>query len=149
MYGPYIDSIDERLIGGLTGFDASGRPNIVTNDQGVPNFDQLPKCILDYWGEPIAYHRAPYAGDDLKSSVPAQGGGFLNLGDVFVLREWEIDTAEQSAGALDARGDGSSNAMLKGASFALVSRGGDRSIDRSARRDVAERNKDNVIQVGK
>lgn len=153
VYGPYIDSIDERLVGGLTGFDAAGRPTIVTNDQigagSTVSFDALPKCILDYWGEPISYHRAPYGGDDLKSSVPAQGGGFLNLGDVFALRDWEIDTSEQSAGAVDARGDNSSSAMLKGASFALVSRGGDRSIDRSARRDLGEFNKDNVVQVGK
>ena len=149
VYGPYIDTIDERLLGGLTGFDASGRPTIVTNDQGVANFDALPKCLLDYWGEPIAYYRAPYAGDDLRSSVPSSGGGFLNLGDVYCLREWEIDTAEQSAGAVDANGDNSSSAALKGASFAIFSRGADRSFDRSVRRDGAELNKDNVVQVGK
>ena len=153
VYGPYIDSIDERLIGGLTGFDASGRPSIVTNDQLGPNsavnFDTLPKCILDYWGEPIAYYRSPYGGDDLRSNVPAQDGGFLDLGDVFVLREWEIDTSEQNQGAADVSGDTSSSAALKGASFALVSRGGDRSYDRTVRRDVGEFNKDNVVQAGK
>ena len=153
VYGPYIDSIDERLIGGLTGFDASGRPSIVTNDQLGPNsavnFDTLPKCILDYWGEPIAYYRSPYGGDDLRSNVPAQDGGFLDLGDVFVLREWEIDTSEQNQGAADISGDTSSSAALKGASFALVSRGGDRSYDRTVRRDVGEFNKDNVVQAGK
>ena len=149
VYGPYIDAMDERLIGGLTGFAPDGRPQVVTNDQGVPNFDQLPKVILDYWGNPISYYRAPYGGDDLKSNVPSPAGGFLNLGDVFCLREWEIDTAEQSLGAADANGDTSSSAAMKAASFALFSPGGDRNFDRTVRRDVNELNKDNVIQAGK
>jgi len=149
VYGPYIDSIDERMIGGLTGFDASGRPSIVTNDQGVPNFDDLPKCILDYWGEPIAYYRAPYGGDDLKSNVPSQAGGFLNLGDVFVLRDYDILEGDRSEGAADARGDTNSNGNLKSASFALLSRGPDRSYDRTARRDVGEFNKDNVVEASR
>jgi len=149
VYGPYLDAMDERLIGGLTGFAPDGRPQIVTNDQGVPNFDQLPKVILDYWGNPISYYRAPYGGDDLKSSVPSPAGGFLNLGDIFCLREWEIDTAEQSLGAADASGDTSSSAAMKAASFALFSPGGDRNFDRTVRRDANELNKDNVIQAGK
>ena len=153
VYGPYIDQIDERLLGGLTGFDASGRPIILTRDQlGTNNavdFDALPKCILDYWGEPIAYYRTPYGGDDLRSNVPAPDGGYLDLGDVFCLREWEIDSSEQSAGAVDANGDNSSSASMKGAVFALLSRGGDRAYDRTVRRDASEFNKDNVVQAGK
>ncbi len=149
VYGPYIDQIDERLLGGLTGFDASGRPTIVTNDQGLANFDELPKCILDYWGEPIAYYRAPYAGTDLRSSVPSAQGGFLTLGDIYCLREWEIDPSEQSVGAADANADTSASASMKGAAFALLSRGGDRAINRTVRRDASEFNKDNVIQSGR
>ena len=149
VYGPYIDSMEDRLIGGLTGFDPQGNPQIVTNDQGVPNFDQLPKVLLDYWGSPIAYYRAPYGGDDLKSNVPSPAGGFLNLGDIFCLREWEIDTSEQSLGAADASGDTSSSAAMKAASFALFSAGADRTFNRALRRDPDEFNKDNVIQSGK
>jgi prepilin-type N-terminal cleavage/methylation domain-containing protein len=153
VYGPYIDQIDERLLGGLTGFDASGRPIILTRDQlgttTAVDFDALPKCILDYWGEPIAYYRTPYGGDDLRSNVPATDGGYLDLGDVFCLREWEIDSSEQSAGAVDANGDNSSSASMKGAVFALLSRGGDRAYDRTVRRDASEFNKDNVVQAGK
>lgn len=153
VYGPYIDTIDDRIIGGLTGFTAQGRPQIVTADQLPPDstvsFDQLPKCILDYWGEPIAYYRTPYAGDDLRSSVASSNGGFLNLGDIYALREWEIDTSEQSSGAADASGDNSSSASMKGAGFALLSRGGDRTADLSARRDGGEFNKDNIVQSGK
>jgi hypothetical protein len=141
--------MDERLIGALAGFDQQGRPQIVTNDQGIANFDQLPKVILDYWGSPISYYRAPYGGDDLKSNVPSAAGGFLNLGDIFCLREWEIDTAETSVGAADANNDTSSSASMKAASFALFSWGGDRNFDRNVRRDVNELNKDNIVQSGK
>ena len=149
VFGPYIDQMDDRLIGGLTGFDPQGNPLIVTNDQGVPNFDDLPKVLLDYWGSPIAYYRAPYGGDDLRSNVPSPAGGFLNLGDIFCLREWEIDVAEQSEGAADANGDTTSSAAMKAASFVLLSPGGDRTVNRSVRRDANEVNKDNVIQAGK
>jgi prepilin-type N-terminal cleavage/methylation domain-containing protein len=149
VYGPYLDAVDERLLGGITGFDASGRPTIVTADQGVPNFDDLPKTLLDYWGEPIAYHRAPYEGTDLRSSKLSPAGGFMGLGDVFILRDWEIDPNEVSVGAADANGDDSSSATLKGAAFALLSEGPDRASDRNARRDQAEVNKDNVVLTGK
>lgn len=149
VYGPYIDTIDERLIGGLTGFDASGRPSIVTADQGVPNFDDLPKCILDYWGEPIAYYRAPYGGDDITSNANKPSGEFFSLGDVWVIRPWEIDPNEQSSGAADLAGDDSSSAGLKSASFALLSKGPDRAFDRSRRRDLGELNRDNIVTTGK
>ena len=79
----------------------------------------------------------------------APDGGYLDLGDVFCLREWEIDSSEQSAGAVDANGDNSSSASMKGAVFALLSRGGDRAYDRTVRRDASEFNKDNVVQAGK
>ena len=105
VYGPYLDAVDERLLGGITGFDASGRPTIVTADQGVPNFDDLPKTLLDYWGEPIAYYRAPYEGNDLRSSRLSPLGGFMGLGDIYVLRPWEINPNEVSSGAADANGD--------------------------------------------
>jgi len=149
VYGPYIDQIDERLLGGLTGFDPTGKPLIVTADQLVPNFDSLPKCILDYWGEPIAYYRAPYAGNDLRSSVPKVDGGFLNLGDVFALRPWEIDPDSIASGAADAGGDDGTTAALKSAQFALRSNGPDRSFDASRRRDLGERNADNIVEAGK
>ena len=149
VYGPYLDAVDERLLGGITGFDASGRPTIVTADQGVPNFDDLPKTLLDYWGEPIAYYRAPYEGNDLRSSRLSPLGGFMGLGDIYVLRPWEINPNEVSSGAADANCDDSSSATLKGAGFALLSKGPDRAFDPSARRDLGEVNKDNVVLTGK
>ncbi len=150
VYGPYIDQMDERMIGGITGFDAQGYPIIVTADQGNPNFDALPKCLLDYWGSPISYYRTPYAGSDLRSEYTnATGDGFLNLGDVFALRSWEVDTKEIAQGSADALLDTASNAALKGNAFALLSMGADRRFDRTVRRDVAELNKDNIVQTGK
>jgi len=153
-YGPYVDAVDERLVGGLTGFDPQGRPIIVTAEQwnaGNPTvpFDQLPKCLLDYWGEPIAYYRNPYAGTDLRSEVSDGAGGFLNLGNVFALREWDVPPDEVSQGAADASGDTSSSVALKGAAFALLSLGPDKNFNRTVRRDLGEFNKDNVMEVGR
>jgi prepilin-type N-terminal cleavage/methylation domain-containing protein len=150
VYGPYLDTVDERMLGGLTGYNATtGVATVVTPEQGVPNFDQLPKVMLDYWGQPIAYHRTPYLGSDLKSSAPNAAGGFLNLGDVFVMRPWEMDALEASTGAFDMAGDDGSSASLKSSGFALVSTGNDRQLDRSRRRDVNEYNQDNIVVTGK
>lgn len=149
VYGPYIELKDERLIAGVSGFQPNGRPNLVFADQGVANFDQLPKVIVDYWGEPIAYYRAPYGGDDLRSTIADANGNLANLGDVYMLRPWEIAPGDQSAGAADAGGDDSSSTQLKSASFALVSMGPDRSFDRTRRRDLGEFNKDNIVVTGK
>ena len=149
VYGPYIDQMDERMIGGISGLDAQGNPIIVTADQGATNFGALPKCILDYWGSPIAYYRAPYSGSDLRSELPDGGDGFFNLGDIYVLRSWDVNTKETAVGAADANGDDTSSPGLKGASFALLSKGADRTFDRSVRRDLAEFNKDNIVETGK
>jgi prepilin-type N-terminal cleavage/methylation domain-containing protein len=149
VYGPYIDLKDERLIGGLTGFDANGRPQIVTAEQDGNNFDNRPKVILDYWGEPIAYYRAPYGGNDVRSTLAKPDGTLFNLGDVYALRAWTIDPNDQSDGAADAGNDPSSGAALKSASFALRSNGPDRRFDATRRRDIGEFNKDNIVQSGR
>jgi prepilin-type N-terminal cleavage/methylation domain-containing protein len=157
VYGPYIDSLDDNLVGGISGIDsATGKPIIVTADTyqpatGAPTFDQLPKTILDYWGEPITYTRTPYIDNDLRSNAPTLPNSAtpMSLGDVFVLRPWEVDERQRSAGVLDGNNDDTSTAQLRGASFALVSAGRDRKIDRSVRRDLNEFNKDNIIEVSK
>jgi prepilin-type N-terminal cleavage/methylation domain-containing protein len=149
VYGPYIELKDERLIAGVSGLQPNGRPNLVFADQGVANFDQLPKVIVDYWGEPIGYYRAPYTGTDLRSSIADANGNLANLGDIYMLRPWEIAPSDQSVGAADAGADDSSSTQLKSAAFALVSMGPDRSFDRSRRRDLGEFNKDNIVVTGK
>lgn len=153
VYGPYIDLKDERLIAGINGYQANGQPNLVFASDATTNpttrFDELPKTIVDYWGQPITYFRTPYTNDDLRSSVAKADGSFANLGDIYMLRPWEISPSDRSAGELDAGGDDGSNAMLKGASFAIFSRGPDRSFDRTRRRDTEEFNKDNIVVTGK
>ncbi len=149
VYGPYIELKDERLIAGITGYQPDGRPLLRFADQGLDGFDNLPKTIVDYWGEPIAYYRTPYAGNDLRSTVSDANGVAANLGDVFMLRRWELDTNDQSVGAPDAGGDDSSGTQLKSAAFALLSMGPDRAFDRTRRRDLGEFNKDNIVVTGK
>jgi hypothetical protein len=157
VYGPYIDTIDERLIGAIAGVDQNtGKPIIVTLDTyqpqpNGPSFDALPKTILDYWGEPITYTRAPYLDNDLRSAFPPVQNATAppTLGDVFVLRPWDVDERQLSSGAADASGDNTSTAQLRSAAFALVSSGRDRKIDRTVRRDTNELNKDNIIEVSK
>lgn len=148
VYGPYIELKDEKLIAGIVGYQPDGRPLLRFADQGFDGFDNLPKTIVDYWGEPIAYYRTPYAGNDLRSTVNDANGVPANLGDVFALRRWELDTNDQSVGAPDAGGDNSSGTQLKGASFALLSMGPDRAFDRTRRRDLGEFNKDNIVVTG-
>ena len=149
VYGPYIELKDERLIAGITGFLPNGRPLLRFADEGLAGFDNLPKVIVDYWGEPIAYYRTPYADNDLRSTVNDANGVPANLGDVFALRRWELDTNDQSVGAPDAAGDDSSGTQLKSAAFALLSMGPDRAFDRTRRRDLGEFNKDNIVVTGK
>lgn len=89
--------------------------------------------------------------NDLRSNPPLLPNSTtpMSLGDIFVLRPWDVNPNEKSTGAADAIGDNTSTAQLRGSSFALVSAGRDRKIDRTIRRDVAELNKDNVIEVSK
>ena len=148
VYGPYIDLKDERLIGGLTGFDANGRPQIVTAAQDGINFDARPKVILDFWGEPIVYYRAPYEGTDIRATRKRADGTLFNLGDVACLRPWVIEPSDQSEGAADAANDPFTSSALKSAAFALRSNGPDRTFDRDRRRDPNETNRDNIIQTG-
>jgi prepilin-type N-terminal cleavage/methylation domain-containing protein len=149
VYGPYLELTDEKLLGGLKGFDAQGNPIIVTNDQLDPNFETYPKVILDYWGTPISYYRAPYAGSDLRSELSNGSDGFVNLGDVFALRPWDFATGQEVQSVADGSGDAFTVASLKGAAFALLSRGPDRLFDRNVRRDVEEYNKDNIVETGR
>jgi hypothetical protein len=75
--------------------------------------------------------------------------GFVNLSDVFALRPWEFATGQELRGVADANGDEFTAASLKGAAFALFSRGPDRLFDRNARRDAQEFNKDNIVETGR
>jgi prepilin-type N-terminal cleavage/methylation domain-containing protein len=149
VYGPYIDTIDDKLLGAITGFDpVSGEPIIVTADSGNNEFEELPKVILDYWGQPIAYYRQPYTNDDLRSTV-ADASGSYDLGDVFLLRPWTVRAGDNEEGAADLNNDTTSSVELRSATYALFSRGKDKQRDATRRRDPNEYNQDNLVVTGR
>ena len=155
VFGPYIELKDTRVLGAVVGVDAQGTPIIALPGE-VENFDSLPKAILDYWGSPIRYYRRPYIGTDPRSPPPTAPGTAvaLNLGDVFVLRPWEVAVGRDVDGASDFNptipgGDRTTTRELVGANFALMSAGPDRSIDTRYRRDPEGRNEDNLTRVGR
>lgn len=136
VYGPYIELKDPSLLGGL-------RTNGSIAGPEEPDYELLPKVILDYWGTPIRYYRRPYISKD-----PSVRDTSANLGDVFALRPWIIERNLESNGALDANNDASTTPQLKGALFALLSAGENRSVDNTVRVDVNEFNRDNIVEVG-
>ena len=143
VFGPYLDLKDTRVLGAVTGVDAAGTP-IVALPGEIEDFEDYPKAILDYWGSPIRYYRRPYLGTD-----PSQTNTAVSLGDVFVLRPWEVTPGFESDGAADANGDTTTSRDLVGAEFALLSPGPDRTIDTARRVDRNGRNEDNIVRVGR
>ncbi|MSR17990.1 MAG: type II secretion system protein [Phycisphaerales bacterium] len=142
--GPYMDLKDDKMVRGITGLDAAGEPVLVSADE-VPNFDVLPKCIVDYWGRPIRYYRKPYSGGE--PGIPAVG--LFDVGDYFALRPGRFSAGDDVNGSLaDGATDLSTSRGLRAAEFALLSYGPDRSWDRTRRVDVAGYNADNVVEVG-
>lgn len=149
VHGPYIDTIDDKLLGAITGYDpVTGEPIVITADSGNQEFEELPKVILDYWGQPIAYYRQPYTGDDLRSTV-ADATGSYDLGDVFLLRPWTVVAGDNEEGAADLNNDTTSSVELRSATYALFSRGKDKQRDAARRRDPNEFNQDNLVVTGR
>ncbi|MSR42264.1 MAG: type II secretion system protein [Phycisphaerales bacterium] len=144
VYGPYLDLKDESSLAGLAGYNADGSPILVMQDQGVANFDAMPKVIVDYWGQPITFYRRPYLGTDLKTPNLQ-----LNLGDVFCLRPWEFRATETAVGIADGVGDSSTSAGLVGATFALFSAGPDKRFNALIRADSDQFNVDNLVETGR
>ena len=144
VFGPYLDLKDESSLAGLAGYNTDGSPILVMQDQGVANFDALPKVLVDYWGQPITFYRRPYLGTDLKSPNPQ-----LNLGDVVALRPWQFGTTETATGIADAVGDASTSASLVGATFALFSAGPNRRFNATVRADTDLFNEDNLVETGR
>ena len=149
VFGPYIELADSTNIAAIQVFNSStGEPNLVFAGDD-PNFDSLPKVFVDYWGSPIEYYRRPYIVPDLKSKEQ-WGSNVLgrDLGDIFALRPSEFKPGEDRPGVPDANGDDSTLARLKTASYALLSRGPDKSVDRTTRRDENGFNRDNIVEAG-
>lgn len=148
VFGPYLQVSDNTNLGGIKSFDGNGDPVIVLPGDDA-NFEQLPKVFIDYWGSPIEYYRRPYNVPDLKTRE-AWASDVLgrDLGDIFALRPAEFKPGEDRNGVADAANDDGTTARLKASSFALLSRGADKALDRTTRRDVNGFNRDNLVEVG-
>ena len=154
VYGPYLELKDQRLIAGV--MYLGGNLQTYFPGDAVPDglsFEDLPKAIVDYWGQPIRYFRQVYRSGDIRSvyrsldpAVPSP-----TLSDVFVLRPFNLKPGSAIDGIRDDAVDSSTTHALRTAEFALLSAGPDRALDESARRDPAdkdERNKDNIVELG-
>lgn len=148
VFGPYLALADSSNIAAIKSYAANGDPVLVYPGDD-PNFDTLPKVFVDYWGSPIEYYRRPYVMPDLKATE-AWGAGVVgrDLGDVFALRPSEFKPGEDRVGVADGNADDSTSSRLKSATFALLSRGADKSLDRTARRDANGFNRDNLVETG-
>lgn len=137
IYGPYLEIKDENSLGGLRPDGTIARPE-------DPDYVNRPKVILDYWGTPIRYYRRPYSGGDPRADAVDS----FDLGDLFAMRPWTIETGVESNGVADAEGDRSTTPQLKSAEFGLLSAGANRRIDGARRFDTDELNRDNIQEIG-
>ncbi len=156
VYGPYLELKDERLIAGV--MYPGGTLQTYFPGDAVPgglSFEDLPKAIVDYWGQPIRYFRQVYRSGDIRSvyrsldpNVPTP-----TLADVFVLRPFDLKPGSAIDGIADNSlivpgGDTTTTHALRTAEFALVSAGPDRALEQDVRRDAKEFNKDNIVELG-
>jgi len=132
---------------------------------GEAGFDEIDnRVIVDYWGNPIAYHRRLHPPGVLKQSYRALDPGinsFLpKLSDVICLRPYRV-LPRQAADASfeDGSGDPTTSFALQSAEFALFSPGPDKMsdlqfvIDQGESRlpmrvDPNQYNRDNVVELG-
>jgi hypothetical protein len=157
LYGPYIELKDERLLAAV-----DDRGNVVFPGQasvpGGPQFGDLPKVIVDYWGTPIRYYRRLYPFGSLQSPYRSFDPSVRQpmLSDVFVLRPWEMDEGAAVEGledftlddGVDDVPDNSTTIALNSAEFALFSAGPDRAFNIRVRIDREEFNRDNIVELG-
>jgi type II secretory pathway pseudopilin PulG len=149
VFGPYLQLTDSTNLAAIKSFNATtGEPNLVFPGDD-PDFETLPKVFVDYWGSPIEYYRTPYVLPDLKARETwASDVLGRDLGDIFALRPAEFKPGEDRSGVADASGDDGTLARLKTANYALLSRGADKTVDRTTRRDASGFNRDNIVEVG-
>ncbi len=153
-YGPYLELKEGTIFGAIVGTTPTGAPIVAR--PGDNNWDPTaPKCIVDYWGQPIRYYRRGYSNGDPRliagrSTGGAGGTGIgWDLSDIFVLRPQSFIAGTEVDGAADGNNDTTSSRALQGADFALMSMGPDRSADFARRVDESGFNADNVVEVSK
>jgi hypothetical protein len=154
VLGPYLELKDARLLATIGADGMLRHPGDPSYDLEAPDQSGV---IVDYWGRPIRYYRRPYPPGALGQSFRAVGGDRPpTLGDIPVLRPYEIAPGTAVDGAADARDDTSTTIELVAAEFALLSYGPDGVIDETVRRDdddangdqVALSNRDNIVEAG-
>jgi len=136
VFGPYLELKDENLLAGI-------RPDGTIARAGDPDYEVMPKVVVDYWGEPIRYYRRGYVGGDPSTNVDA-----LGLEDVFALRPWSFEAGTSAVGQSDATGDSATTPQLRAAQFGFLSAGPDRRIVDDRRIDDGEFNRDNIVETG-
>lgn len=153
-FGPYLELKEGTIFGAIVGTLPNGAPIVAR--PGDNNWDELsPKCIVDYWGQPIRYYRRGYFNGDPRLTAGRSSGGSggagmgWDLSDIFVLRPQSFVTGTEVDGLADGNNDTTSSRALQGADFALMSMGPDRSADFGRRVDEAGFNADNVVEVSK
>lgn len=146
VYGPYIELAADRLIAAV---DVGGQVRF----PGDPGYDDdLPKAIVDAWGNPIRYYRRPYPPGAIKQSYRQVAGQPAppTLSDFFALRPFDLPKSGVTDGTADGNGDTSTTLELKSGEFALMSVGPDGASNATLRIDDPEYfNEDNLVEVGR
>lgn len=163
IFGPYLDLSDDRLLACIDGtFDPSGKLNVYFPGEAGYN-DAGTKVIVDYWGRPIHYYRRPYPIGGIRSGfrqVDRNNDGLADpvpsLGDIWVLRPFEIPPGMDVTGIPDGAGDTATTNALNTADFALFSAGPDLAFQAKVRYDDPSidasykfNNRDNIVELGR
>jgi type II secretory pathway pseudopilin PulG len=177
VYGPYLQLADQRLIGAIlpnsTPDPETGRYRVFFAGEALPpgqRWEEMPKVIVDYWGQPIRYYRLPYpeGRPELRyrriTGHPVFGDANWappSMSHVIALRPFALSpgAATDAPPIFDERfadtptpsqptGDTTTSPALQAAEFALFSAGPDRSANVDFRVDEQEFNRDNIVEVG-
>lgn len=157
VYGPYLQLGDQRLLGAIDpDVDQDSESfKVYFPGDALPlgkTWDELPKVIADYWGEPIRYYRKPHPAGAIQRDYRRMAGQNdlvpPSLADVIALRPWTTRRSDMDARVVDDAGDRTATTDLAAAKFALFSSGPDRRYDQRFRVDEEEYNRDNIVEPG-
>lgn len=167
-YGPYIELRSDSLLAAVIELKDDG--SFTMAFPGEANYDpDLPKAIVDYWGQPIRYYRKPYVpgmpNQDYRRGMYNRDGAKLDraptLSDVILLRPWQVAVGQEVDGVRDGLpfnpddGDPTTSRTLQSANFGLFSSGPDRRLVKDKRVDAditagdQEYNRDNIVELGR
>lgn len=157
---PYLELKDERLLAGVY-YGPNGLQTYFQGDvlPGGFTWDNIPKAIVDYWGQPIRYYRRPYPPGALGQSYRSTFDPTLpgnqqlqavpSLSDIYVLRPRAIKPGSESPNPYPDQSTPQNNLSsreLDAAEFALLSAGPDKRLNTNAL--FHNDNADNIVEVG-